>query len=126
VNRYWKLLRAGYLDLQKERKDSLAGTPQGGTVSPILMNVYLHELDEKVEAIRLRLESGKRKRDNALYRKLLARKRALAKRGEANSKAFRELVKQIRTTPSVEERDPHFIRVKYVRYCDDVRRRQAA
>lgn len=119
LNLIWKLLRAGYWDLQKERKDSLAGTPQGGIVSPILMNIYLHELDEKVEEIRLQLETGKRKRRNPLYRKLSARKLALAKRGEADSKAFRELVKQIRAIPSVDVRDPNFIRVKYVRYCDD-------
>lgn len=54
----WKLLRAGYLDLHEARQESLAGTPQGGLVSPILANVYLHELDEKVEEIRTRLECG--------------------------------------------------------------------
>ena len=47
LNLIWKLLRAGYLDLQETRHDSLAGTPQGGLASPILANVYLHELDEK-------------------------------------------------------------------------------
>ena len=30
LNLIWKLLRAGYLDLQKARQNSLAGTPQGG------------------------------------------------------------------------------------------------
>ena len=40
LNLIWKLLRAGYLDIQGERKDSLAGSPQGGIVSPILANAY--------------------------------------------------------------------------------------
>jgi retron-type reverse transcriptase len=39
LNLIWKLLRAGYLDLQEARHDSLAGTPQGGIASPILANV---------------------------------------------------------------------------------------
>lgn len=60
LNLIWKLLRAGYLDLQEARHDSLAGTPQGGLASPILANVYLHELDEKAEEIRVRWERGGR------------------------------------------------------------------
>jgi hypothetical protein len=34
------------MDLHGTKKDSLIGSPQGGLVSPILANVYLHELDE--------------------------------------------------------------------------------
>jgi len=41
----WKFLKAGYQDLERARHDSLAGTPQGGIASPILANIYLHELD---------------------------------------------------------------------------------
>jgi group II intron reverse transcriptase/maturase len=40
LNLIWKLLRAGYFNLQGTRKESLAGTPQGGLVSPLLANVY--------------------------------------------------------------------------------------
>jgi group II intron reverse transcriptase/maturase len=119
LNLIWKLLRAGYLDLQEARQDSLAGTPQGGLASPILANVYLHELDEKVEEIRIRLERGKKKRPNPLWRKLSEQKKRLAKKGEAKTKAFRELVRQIRSIPSVEVNDPHFVRTKYARYADD-------
>ncbi|WP_236031834.1 reverse transcriptase/maturase family protein [Ktedonospora formicarum] len=37
LNLIWKLLRAGYLDLQEARHDSLAGTPQGGLATPLTM-----------------------------------------------------------------------------------------
>jgi retron-type reverse transcriptase len=37
LNLIWKLLRAGYLDLREGRKDSLAGTPQGGLATPPTM-----------------------------------------------------------------------------------------
>lgn len=120
LNLIWKLLRAGYLDLHEARQDSLVGTPQGGLASPILANVYLHELDEKVEEIRKRLErGGARKQRNAVWRKLSAQKLHLAQKGATHTKEFRALIRQIRSIPSVEVNDPNFIRIKYLRYADD-------
>ncbi len=40
----WRFLRAGVME-RKLFKDTITGTPQGGIVSPLLANVYLHELD---------------------------------------------------------------------------------
>ena len=40
-----KMLRAGYLEVGKPLFRSDVGTPQGSIVSPILANIYLHELD---------------------------------------------------------------------------------
>jgi retron-type reverse transcriptase len=42
------MLKAGYLE-DWEYHDTLSGAPQGGTVSPILSNIYLHKLDTFVE-----------------------------------------------------------------------------
>src|SRR3989440_4323352 len=120
LNLIWKLLRAGYFDLQEDKHGSLAGTPQGGLASPILANVYLHELDEKMQEIRIRYEQGGRqKRTNPLYRKLSTQKAILVKKGETRTKAFRKLVQQIRSTPAVVVDDPASIRIKYLRYADD-------
>lgn len=119
LNLIRKLLRAGYFDLHGERKDSLAGVPQGTIVSPILANVYLHELDEKMEEIRQRLESGKKKRPNPRYRQLARRKEYLAKRGQTSSQEFRDLTKQMRAIPAVDENDTNFIRIRYCRFADD-------
>ena len=44
----WRFLRAGVMEGMKIRH-SLMGTPQGGIASPILANIYLHELDRYME-----------------------------------------------------------------------------
>ncbi|MBP1466255.1 group II intron reverse transcriptase/maturase [Candidatus Chloroploca sp. M-50] len=40
----WQMLRAGVMEGELFKKTS-AGTPQGGIISPLLANVYLHEID---------------------------------------------------------------------------------
>jgi group II intron reverse transcriptase/maturase len=119
INLIWKLLNAGYMDLHGTKKDSLIGSPQGGILSPILANVYLHELDEFVQRLQTRLEKGEEKQGNPEYRRLSQRKGYFLKRGETRSKAFKQLVKRMRATPSRLVNDPEYIRVKYLRYADD-------
>ena len=50
----WKFLRAGVMH-QGPYKETLTGTPQGGIVSPLLANIYLHELDRYMESKYLNL-----------------------------------------------------------------------
>src|SRR5215510_9661837 len=51
-NRFLRLIRnmlkAGYLE-DWQYHDTLSGVPQGGVVSPVLSNIYLHKLGEFVE-----------------------------------------------------------------------------
>jgi retron-type reverse transcriptase len=51
-NRFLRLIRnmlkAGYLEEWKYH-ETLSGTPQGGVVSPVLSNIYLHKLDHFIE-----------------------------------------------------------------------------
>ncbi len=119
LNLIWKFLNAGYQDLDESRKDSLAGTPQGGIVSPILANIYLHELDEYVEQLQKELEKGEYRRFNPEYRSLQKRRQHLGKTGRIKSKEYRESGVQMRKLPSLDPKDPNFVRVRYVRYADD-------
>jgi len=115
----WKFLKAGYQDLERARHDSLAGTPQGGIASPILANIYLHELDAFVEQLQAELEKGRQRRPNHEYELISDRRYRLAKAGKANTEEFRRLGTQMRNLPSLDTRDPNFVRIKYVRYADD-------
>jgi RNA-directed DNA polymerase len=68
----WKFLRAGVM-YQNTIKETPTGTPQGGIVSPLLANIYLHELDRYMESKYLNLTESQRYRrrkkgiGNALY-----------------------------------------------------------
>lgn len=43
-----KSLRSGVIDLSQTFIDSRTGAPQGGVISPLLSNIYLHELDKEL------------------------------------------------------------------------------
>ena len=47
----WKFLKAGYMEDSKYHA-TYSGTPQGGIISPILANIYLHELDKHVASMK--------------------------------------------------------------------------
>lgn len=115
----WKALRAGYL-WRKERRDSVVGTPQGSVCSPILANVYLHELDLFVEELRKKYEKGKVRKGNPAYSTVNCRRqRALTRTGGVMTSEIRDLTRQMRSLPSKDPCDPDFVRIKYIRYADD-------
>jgi RNA-directed DNA polymerase len=55
----WKFLRAGVMHRGKVQ-ETLTGTPQGGIVSPLLANIYLHEFDRYMESHYLNLSHSQR------------------------------------------------------------------
>jgi RNA-directed DNA polymerase len=57
----WKFLRAGVME-RKLFKDTKLGVPQRGIASPLLANVYLHELDVYMERYTALSTEEKRRR----------------------------------------------------------------
>ncbi|CVI63992.1 reverse transcriptase domain-containing protein (plasmid) [Agrobacterium leguminum] len=64
-----RMLKAGYLEDWKWHA-SYSGTPQGGVISPLLANVYLHELDEFMESLKVGFDRGKDRPVKREYQKL--------------------------------------------------------
>jgi len=111
------MLKAGYLE-DWEYHDTLSGCPQGGVVSPVLSNIYLHKLDEFVEQELIpQYTRGKRRKANPGYTRIASRLQRAREHG--NRAEARDLSNQLRALPSVDPMDPGYRRLKYLRYADD-------
>ncbi len=112
-----RFLKAGYLEFNQVN-NSLTGTPQGGLISPVLANIYLHELDSYMEELCRKKSSNKRKKqDNPLYKRLGHRRDKARKAG--NYETADKILAEMRKLHSVNPMDSDFTRVHYVRYADD-------
>jgi hypothetical protein len=121
------MLRAGYLEDWTYHR-TYSGTPQGGIVSPILANIYLHALDVKIAEVIQAFNIGKKRARNPEYKNLQGKIRWIRKKitQETNPETIVDLKsrakilsKQLRTMPSVNPFDAQYKRMRYVRYCDD-------
>jgi group II intron reverse transcriptase/maturase len=112
-----RFLKAGYLEFHQVR-NSLTGCPQGNLVSPILANIYLHELDIFMEELcRVKSSKKKRKGANPLYKKLGYQRAKAQKAGDY--KTADSILTAMRKIHSVNPMDSDFTRVQYIRYADD-------
>lgn len=101
-NRFLRLLRnmlkAGYLE-DWVWNATLSGAPQGGVLSPLLSNIYLHRLDAFVEEVLMpEFNRGVERVKNPAYRKV---QKALTRaRGRGDRAEARSLRQRLRGLPS--------------------------
>nr|YP_010003156.1 hypothetical protein JXY92_mgp08 [Ulva torta]AZP40264.1 hypothetical protein [Ulva torta] len=114
---YWKAVNAGYVNNGTFEPHSLTGEPQGGVLSPLLSNVYMHELDVFVEGLKAEYSKSSNRRgviQNPEYTAHLKRMREL--RAQGNGKAIRKAELERNRIPSVIRTGTL---IYYVRYADD-------
>ncbi|MEV5950627.1 reverse transcriptase domain-containing protein [Streptomyces sp. NPDC051993] len=111
------MLTAGYLE-DWVWNATLSGAPQGGVVSPIISNIYLHKLDQFVETVLIpEYTRGKLRARNPEYRKT---ERAVVKARRNGDRAeLRSAYRRLHSLPSQDPDDPDYRRLRYVRYADD-------
>ena len=130
-----QMLKDGYAQDWKYNA-TWSGTPQGGVISPILANIYLHELDTFMEDMICQFNKGERRKDNPDYKKLcrqmvitnrkLRELRQKFKEGKPLNDARKEILcerreiqKKMRVINSRLHVDSKYRRLRYVRYADD-------
>jgi hypothetical protein len=112
-----QMLKAGYLE-DWTYHQTLSGCPQGGVVSPILSNIYLHKLDVYVETVLIpQFTRGIRRKRNPEYVRVKSRMGYARAHGYRDK--FRDLRRRLRQLPSGDPQDPGYRRLRYSRYADD-------
>lgn len=119
----YKFLKAGYLENWQYHK-TYSGTPQGGIISPLLANIYLHELDKFVMKLKSEFDTPGVGQITPEYRELHNEIKRLSHRltkvtGEEREMALAEYKpkrQKLMTIPCTAQNDK---KLKYVRYADD-------
>ena len=119
----YKFLKAGYIEDWRYNQ-TYSGTPQGGILSPLLSNIYLHELDQFVMA--LKKDFDKPAEQHFTYQYGVLQRKTKKLKAQASTvegqeredliREYRQTRKELLKTPCKSQTDKV---IKYIRYADD-------
>ena len=125
------MLDAGYLE-DWTYHATYSGVPQGSIVSPVLANVYLHELDCFMKTLKEQFDQGKKRKKNKQYYRYSGKIERLRKQWdmlkgkEKNTQKLQAIQQEIRQVDKLRKRIPSgdpfdagYKRLFYCRYADD-------
>ena len=111
-----KSLKAGCLKT-KVIFHNFVDTPQGSIISPILCNIFMHQLDVFIKNLKKEFDYGIRARNLVKYENIKYKIKE-AKRVKDIIK-LKKLYKESQKHPVIDFYDPNYRRLVYVRYVDD-------
>lgn len=124
INLIRTFLKAGYMEEWKYHA-TYSGTPQGGILSPILANIYLNELDMKIDEIKKAFDKPAKRKSTHEYSakrwQIEKTEKAIKDCTNADEKAMliselKKLRKELCQIPAKDQSDKKIV---YVRYADD-------
>jgi len=108
-------LKAGYIKFGNVGENFMKGHPQSSVLTPLLLNILMHEFDTYMSSLIKEHEKGERRRTNPAYSKILN----LALKAETLEEQVRIRRQGLRGIPCGDPMDPNFIRVRYVRFLEN-------
>jgi group II intron reverse transcriptase/maturase len=119
----WKFLKAGYME-DWQYNGTHSGCPQGGIISPLFSNIYLHELDTFVVNLAEKFDKPSERNCTAEYGAIKRDRYRLSERIEAAEEPERsDLINQYKELRAKQLKTPYKSqtdkKIKYIRYADD-------
>jgi group II intron reverse transcriptase/maturase len=119
----YKFLKAGYME-DWQYHGTYSGCPQGGIISPLLSNIYLHELDKFVMKLKTEFDKPRERNITPEYREIKTKvskiRRHIDKTDGDEKQRLIEELREARAimlkTPCTSQTDKA---IKYIRYADD-------
>ena len=120
----WKFLKAGHMEDWKYHS-TYSGCPQGGIISPLLSNIYLHELDKFAMNLADEFNTPSSRKLTKEYKSIDWRLTVIRKNiGKTDNETEKQvLLKELKETRTMLVKTPCKMqddkKLKYVRYADD-------